>query len=62
MSILFYDRTTAGDELAIKVGEYMLQPENIDYKKLEKYIPEEFYAVGQFYKQFDQVSDEDINQ
>jgi predicted phosphoribosyltransferase len=45
VSILFDDRRSAADELAKKLGEYLLQSENIDYKKLENMKTKESFLV-----------------
>jgi predicted phosphoribosyltransferase len=45
VSILFDDRKAAGDELAKKLGEYLLQSENIDYKELENMQAKESLLV-----------------
>ena len=45
MSILFDDRKAAGYELAKKLGDYLMQSENIDYKKFENMKAKESLLV-----------------
>lgn len=45
MPVLFYDRKSAGDQLANRLREYLLQSENIDYKNLDNIKAKESLMV-----------------